>query len=73
MTPGHKKMPLGRKTVTPGHKKVTPGTKRCPGVAGLIPSELKFSLACETAEKWPIKERFSKANCLLENFLSNSP
>ena len=66
MTPGHKKMPLGRKTVTPGHKKV-------PGVAGLIPSELKFSLACETAEKWPIKERFSKANCLLENFLSNSP
>ena len=30
MTPGHKKMPLGRKTVTPGHKKVTPGHKKVP-------------------------------------------
>ncbi len=41
MTPGHKKMPFGRKTVTPGHKKVTPGAQKgAPaGVAGLIPSE----------------------------------
>ena len=30
MTPGHKKMPLGLKTVTKGHKKVTPRHKKMP-------------------------------------------
>ena len=28
MTPVHKKMPLGRKTVTPGHKKMTLGAQK---------------------------------------------
>jgi hypothetical protein len=47
LTPGHKKMPRGRKTATPGHEKGTPGghkkvtpvaQKGAPGWQVLIPS-----------------------------------
>jgi hypothetical protein len=44
LTPGHKKMPLGRKTVTSaGHKKVTLGAQKVPR-GGRFDSQWKVML-----------------------------